>query len=198
MSLLAGQGRNYHCGSLLWFADHPGGKRPLLKKTRFEMIVPTEWQDVVAHWMNLHDLTLSLDTNAYADGDVLADRQALANVVGLPAGAGVVQSITLLDCDDQGQALDIVILDSDVSLGTENAAVSIGDADAAKIIAIVEVAADDYIDLVNSQVACKDNLGIAFKCAAGDTSLYIGAISRGTGTYTAAGIKMRIGILQGL
>jgi hypothetical protein len=162
------------------------------------MTVPTEWQDVVGHWVNLHDLTLSLDTNAYADGDVLADRQKLVAITGLGGGAGVIQSITLLDTDDQGQALDLVIMDSDVTLGTENAAVSISDANAAKIIGVVEVAADDYVDLVNSQIVCKNNLGIAFKCAPGDKGIYIGAISRGTGIYTAAGISLRIGILQSL
>jgi hypothetical protein len=162
------------------------------------MTVPTEWQDVVAHWVNLHDLSLTLDTNVHADGDVLCGHKELADVTGLPGGGGVIQSIIILDVDDQGQALDIVIMDSDVSLGIENSAVSISDANAAKIIGIVEVAADDYVDLVNSQIVYKENLGIAFKCAAGDKSLYIGAISRGTGTYTAAGIKLRIGILQGL
>ena len=83
-------------------------------------------------------MTFSTDSDAYASGDVLADRQEIASV-GLANGAGgVIQSIVLLDQDDQAQAMDIVFLNSDVSLGTENAAVSIADSDADKIIGIVD------------------------------------------------------------
>lgn len=141
------------------------------------------------------DLTLSLDTGgAYSDGDVLAAAQELALSVRAGAGTGVLQSIVVVDQDDQGQGFDIVISDSTITLGTENSAVNISDADAAKIMGIVEVTAGDYIDLVNSQHVTKDNLGIAIM--PDTTSAYISAISRGTGTYTASGIVLRIGILQ--
>jgi hypothetical protein len=141
------------------------------------------------------DLTLSLDTSAYADGDVLAEAQELTNAVRESGGSGVLQSIVVVDQNDQGEALDVVIADSSITLGTENGAVSISDADAAKILGIVEVVASDYVDLVNSQLATKNGLGISVE-ASGSSSLYVGAISRGTGTYTASGIVLRIGILQ--
>ena len=140
------------------------------------------------------DLTLSLDTSQYADGDVLAAAQELASAVRASGGTGVIQSIQVIDQDDQGQALDVVISDSTITLGTENDPVSISDADAAKILGIVEVAATDYIDLVASQYVNKSNLGIVIMPDA--TSLFISAISRGTGTYTASGIVLRIGIIQ--
>ncbi len=140
------------------------------------------------------DLTLSLDTGAYADGDVLAATQELTNAVRASGGTGVIQSIGLIDDDDQGQALDIVILDSNVSIGTENAAVSIADGDADNILGIVQVTASDYIDLVNSQWAQAVFDAIVVSPASG-TSLWIAAISRGTGTYTASGVTIRFGIL---
>jgi len=145
------------------------------------------------------ELTLSLDAgNVYADGDVLAATQELENVdIGM-AVCGLIQSILVLDVDDQAQAFDLVFLDSNVALGTENAAVSISDANAAKIVGVVEIATGDYVDLAGSQIAHKENLGIQFKCASGETSLWVGAISRGTGTYTASGIKLKIGIWYGL
>jgi hypothetical protein len=34
------------------------------------------------------------------------------------------------------------------------------------------------------------------EAGSGSTSLYVAAISRGTGTYTASGITLKIGILQ--
>jgi len=141
------------------------------------------------------DLTLSLDTDAYADGDVLAATQELASAVRASGTTGVIQSIGFIDDDDQGQALDIVILDSDVALGSENAAVSIADGDADNILGIVRVAAGDYIDLVGSQWAQPSFDPIVVKPVTG-TSLYVAVISRGTGTYSASGITIRFGIVQ--
>ncbi len=141
------------------------------------------------------DLTLSLDTGgAYADGDVLAAAQELTNAVRQSGGTGILQSVLVVDQDDQGQALDIVISDATITLGTENSAVSISDADAAKILGVVEVTAADYVDLVNSQVANIRNIGMVIM--PDTTSLYISAVSRGTGTYTASGIVLRFGIIQ--
>lgn len=164
------------------------------------MIVPTEYKDVIGYWMNYHDLVLSLDTDAYAQHDVLADRQELANVVGQPAGCGRIDSVVLIDFDYNARAITLVFLDSDVTIGTENSAVSISDANAAKILGKVELAAADYEDMKNSQFAQALNIGLPFKCAAGSKSIYVAAIYRdATGdTYTASGIRLRIGILPGL
>src|SRR3990172_5957956 len=46
-------------------------------------------------------ITFSLDTAAYASGDVLADTQALAAAVRTEAGFGVVAGFVLNDEDDQ-------------------------------------------------------------------------------------------------
>jgi len=141
------------------------------------------------------EVTLSLDTNAYASGDVLAATQEVASALRLSGGSGILHSMVVLDKDDQGEALDVVFLNANGSIGTENAAVSVSDAVADTIIGVVEVAAGDFVDLANSQIACKSSLGIVLKVASG-TSLYVAAISRGTGTYTAAGITLKVGIIQ--
>lgn len=162
------------------------------------MVVPSDYRDVIGHWVEVHDLTLTLSAVQYADGDVLADRQELANVLGVNGGAGVIQSVLLQDDDDQAAALDIIFLDADVTIGTENSAVSISDANSAKIIGNVEIAAADYVDMVNNQHALKANLNIPFKCADTTTSIWVAAVSRGTGTYTVSGIRLKVGILPGL
>jgi hypothetical protein len=145
---------------------------------------------------DLLTLTLSLDTNAYASADVLAATQELANAVRVSAGTGIIQSIRLNDKDDQGGALELVFLKTNVALGTENAAVSITDANADQIIGIVKVASSDYVDVGGAQIVTKTNVGLAIEAAAGATSIYVAAISRDTKTYTAAGITLMIGILQ--
>lgn len=153
---------------------------------------------MVINGVSLIDVTLSLDTGAYADGDVLADTQEVADALRLEGGSGVIQSVTILDRDDNGTAIDIVFLSKDVSLGTENGAISISDADAINILGIVQVFAGDYVDLANSQFVTKTNLSIVAKNSEGlsTKSIYVGVISRATSTYTAAGITLRIGILR--
>ncbi len=141
------------------------------------------------------DLTLSLDTSAYADGDVLADTQELASAIRLAGGSAVIQSMVVIDKDDQGQAMDVWVLDSNATLGTENSAVSISDANAAKILGKIAVGSGDYHDMGGVRVASLANLSLVVEVSSG-TSLYVGVVSRGTGTYTASGVVLRFGILQ--
>jgi preprotein translocase subunit Sec63 len=143
------------------------------------------------------DVTLSLDTSQYASGDVLAATQEVKDVFRqIPNGKVILQSVVLIDEDDQAQALDLVFLNADGSLGAENAAVGPTDAVARTIVGIVEVAAADYVDLANSQVAFLNNIGTMMKAEGAESSIWIAAVSRGTGTYTAAGIKLKLGFLQ--
>lgn len=142
------------------------------------------------------DVALSLDTNAYISGDVLADTQAISNAFRVADGRGIIRSIVILDEDDQGEALKLVFMEDSTSIGTENAPLNIADAAARKILGIVEVAAGDYIDLINSQMVVKTGVDLAVKAASGTKSLYVAALSAGTGTYTAAGIRLRVAIEQ--
>lgn len=142
------------------------------------------------------DVTLSLDTNVYATGDVMADTQVVTNAMRANDATGILQSIQVLDEDDQGIAFDLVFLSANNALGTENSAVSISDLNARDILGVISVASADFIDIGNSRVATKTSVGMVVKPATGSRSLYVGAISRGSGTYSAAGVKLRLGFLQ--
>jgi hypothetical protein len=153
-------------------------------------VYPLETSDVL-------DLVLSTDTSAYGSGDVLADTQELTGVTRINAGTARLESLVIADADDQGIALDIVFLKTNVSLGTENSAVSISDTDAKEILGIIQVAAADFIDLGGVRVATVPiDRTIMLKAGAASTSIFVGAISRGTGTYTASGLSMKIGIVR--
>ncbi len=145
--------------------------------------------------MEVKDATFVLDTNAYASGDVLAVPLEIENVFKADGGERALHSVVVLDEDDQGAALDLVFFNASAALGTINAAVSISDADARKIIGVVNVEATDYTDLVNSQVAMKTGLGIVLKAGASTKSLWVGAITRGAPTHTASGIKIKLGFI---
>jgi hypothetical protein len=141
------------------------------------------------------DVTLTLDTLAYASGDVLADFQEVTGCLRVNDGTAVLQSIVLLDKDDQGGALDLVFANAAGTLGTENAAVSISDADAANILGVVPITASDYVDLVNSKIVILKNVGLGIVSKSAADSIYVGAISRDSKTYTASGITLRLTFL---
>lgn len=138
------------------------------------------------------DVTLTLDTNAYIDGDVLSDAAEVANAARIAAGTTFLKSVTVLDEDDQGAALDLIFLDANQSLGTKNAAPDITDENARKIVGRVSIAAGDFYDLGAARVAVVDAAGLLMKAASAQTSLWVAAISRGTGTYTANGIRLKL------
>lgn len=140
-------------------------------------------------------ITLSLDTSAYTSGDVLADLQEVANFMRADGGRAVIQSVTVLDKDDQGVEMDLFISPSAVSLGTENATPDITDANAEGLQHLCNVAVDDYQDLGGSKLATIKAIGLVVEAAAGSKSMYVGAITRGTPTHTASGLVLQLGLL---
>lgn len=138
-------------------------------------------------------VTLSLDTNAYTSGDVLAATQEVENYRAIAGTTSYLQSLTVIDADDQKAAMDIYFLSSNVALGTENAAPSISDGDAASILGCVEVAAGDYNDLGGVAVASLKNIGLTLTAPSG---LYVAAVTGGTPTHSASGLKLRLGFVR--
>jgi hypothetical protein len=142
------------------------------------------------------DVTLSLDTSAYASGDILADTQSIANAVRVNAGRALLQSVTIIDEDDQGVALTLYFLSANNSLGSENAAPSITDANARDILGWVDFGTADYKDLGGSKIACKTGIGLLLEAASASTTLYVAAVNgTGTPTYTASGLKLKLGLI---
>lgn len=138
------------------------------------------------------DVTLSLDTSAYADGDLLADTQVVSSAFRVADGTGVITSIQVLDEDDQGQTFDIVFLSANNSMGTENSAPTVSDANARDILGRVRIDSSDYIDLGGCRIATKTGVGLGVKAASGTSDMYVAAIIRGAATYTASGIRLRL------
>ena len=140
--------------------------------------------------------TPTLDTSAYASGDLLADTKILTGAN--PSGNGVTElrSLVINDKDDQGVAFTVLLLDSNVSLGTINAAPSITDANADKILGWIPVATTDWVDLGGTRIATIRNIGLMVK-GVSSRNLYV-AIVNGTGTptFTASGLVMRFGFFD--
>lgn len=144
----------------------------------------------------VHDVQLALDTAIYADGDILAIPVAVANFFPVNGGARILQSVVVQDDDDQGVALDLLFFASAVALGAVNAAPTISDAAVQGCLGKVSVAASDYIDLGGCRVADVKGVGLVLQAAAGSATLYVAAITRGgTPTYTAAGMRLKLGAI---
>ena len=139
-------------------------------------------------------ITCSLDTSAYADGDVIFDTQEIANAVRNNGESCILQSVHVVDIDDQGIELDLVLFNAATSLGTENSAPDVDDTEVLTTLGIVNVA--DYIDLGANQIATVDGIGLALKAGAATTSLYVAGITRGAPTYSASGLTIVFGFLR--
>lgn len=140
-------------------------------------------------------VTLTVDTNIYADGDVLADTQTISNAMRILGGHGVLQSLQLIDPDEQGQPIDLYFFSVTHALGTENSAPSISDANAIDIFGPVAIGSSDYRDLGGVKVASVRGIGLMLEAASGSRDLYIAAISRGTGTYAGGSLTLKLGFL---
>lgn len=144
----------------------------------------------------LFSVTPTLDTSAYATGDVLFDRTVLTNFFRKNDGTGILQSIQVIDKDDNGVAIDFYIQTTNQTLGTANSAPSISDTNAEEILGPFSVAAADYKDLGGCKVAKISGLAQAIKSVSGARTLYISAVvNSGTPTFTASGMVLRIGAL---
>jgi hypothetical protein len=145
-------------------------------------------RSISGSWVNV---TLSLDTNVYADGDVLADTQLVAGCTPTNDKECHLKSAIIIDKDDQGYPLALLFFDSNVSLGTENSAPNISDANAVYYLGKVEIGTLDFDDLGGVRVAYVP-CDMPVKPADGTDDVYMGVLSRGAGTYSASGIVVRL------
>jgi len=138
----------------------------------------------------LPSVTLSLDTSAYTAGDVLAATQSFDL-----EQAAVLQSLVVIDKDDQKAALDLWFLDADVAIGAENSAPNLSDANAVNLLGRIPVAGADYFDFGGVSLAVYRDLYLPLRPALGTKLSYIAAVNgAGTPTYTAAGLVIRLGL----
>lgn len=139
-------------------------------------------------------VTPVLDTAIYAADELLFNTTAIASAAFQAGGVVRLESILLLDEDDQGIAMDLLFLDAATSLGTFNAAFGASDTLARGIVGRVNIATGDYVDCGGFRVAQKSGLNLMLECAAATSSLYVAGITRGgTPTYTASGLKFKFG-----
>lgn len=139
-------------------------------------------------------ITPVLDTSVYASGDVLFVPIAF-NGARVAGGRSYLQSLVVVDSDDQGNPMEFYFFSEAVTLGTLNAAPSISDADALKFLGMVSVSTGDWIDLGGVRVATLRGIGLMMVPKSDSTNLYVAGITRSTPTHTASGLQLSAGMI---
>jgi hypothetical protein len=143
------------------------------------------------------DVTASTDTAVYASGDLIADTQQLDAFFNKTDGRGVINSITIIDEEAQAVKFYILFHSASTSMGSENSAANISDANAsAAIQGIVTVETTDWITISGTSVACIKNIGLPVKAVSGTDDLYFSIVNAtGAPDWDADSLKLRIGAL---
>lgn len=148
----------------------------------------------VAGAMTLIQVTPTLDTSAYASGDLICDVTTITSAA-LASGAYTeLVSVTIVDQDDQtASAYTIYVTNLSTTWGTFNAAPTVSDAALLGIQAIIPIASGDWLDLGGGKVAqprIAQNIGAICKTS-GSANLYMTIVNgAGTPTFTASGLKV--------
>ena len=135
------------------------------------------------------------DTNALAEGDVAFATQEVANFSTGANITSILQSVTVIDVDDQGIGIDLIFFNDNTTLGTENSAPDIDDTEAQTIIGRVQVGAGSFYDLGANRVACVYGIGLPMKAGTGG-SIWMAGIARGAPTYASGHLQIKLGILR--
>lgn len=137
----------------------------------------------------------SVDTNAYAEGDVLFATQEVAGFSTAADITSILQSIVVLDPDDQGIGVDLIFFNANTSLGTENSAPDADDTELLTIIGRVQVGAGSFYDIGASKIACVYGVGLPMKAGTGG-SIWMAGIARGAPTYAGGHLWVKLGVLR--
>lgn len=140
-------------------------------------------------------LVFSTDTSAYASADLVADTQEITGFFRTPDSLAEVLSVTLIDQADQAaSAYNLVFMVTSTSLGTENSAPNISDANL--LLGFPRqmiIPAANIVDWGGASVYQVNNVGLILKGGGVTTSIYAGIINgAGTPTFAAASLKLEI------
>lgn len=140
------------------------------------------------------DVTVAAAAAAYSSGDMVGAELTIADIARINGGTGKITGVTVIDYGAQSVAAEIWITDTAITEPADNAAWSISDADAAKVVTVIPITSY-YASALNS-VSPNGNLSIPFKCTGAVNDLYMCFVSRGAPTYIANGIIIRFFVDQ--
>lgn len=140
-------------------------------------------------------LALTVDTGAYADGDVVGGLLSID-----PLGhstSGFINKITIIDDDEEGVAIDAHFYSSVPTTIADNAAWALSTADAKLYEGKIAVAATDYAAYTGNKTAVKQTTGdddVQYEITTNLLNIYLALNGAGV-TFTAGtDLTVKIGI----
>lgn len=136
----------------------------------------------------------------YTSGDVIGAVNTISHAVLDGAGCSRLLSLAVLDKANQKVALDLIFFSEAPvnSIGVDNAAYALNDADLAKVLGRITVATGDYVSsgATNAEATLK-NIMLLMESAPKSTDLFMAVIARGAPTYgSASDLIVRLGLEQ--
>lgn len=146
--------------------------------------------------MQFITVSMTTPTDAQDVGDVVADTQVVTNATGAINVPAILDSLTIIDADDQKAILTAVFFSANTSLGTEDGAPNVSDANSLTLLGSVEFVVADYIDVGGISYATKKNIGLMVSPAVGTRDIYMALYTPATSTptYASGVITCRLGL----
>tara|TARA_R100000278_G_scaffold22596_1_gene21148 strand:+ start:7225 stop:7695 length:471 start_codon:yes stop_codon:yes gene_type:complete len=136
------------------------------------------------------DVTLTHPASTFASGDVIAATQAIVLGPTTRPARGTINNVIAIDCNSTGKRFDIVFLDGNVSIGSEDSTASISVSDSTKVLSVVDSGVS-WVNLGNANVAQVSPFA-PIPYNSDNSTIYIGAIARESTTHAYADyLKLR-------
>jgi hypothetical protein len=142
----------------------------------------------------------TLDTAAYAAGDVLAATAAISNVMRVNDGRANLFSLTGIDKSKQKPAMTILFYQTNVTSAAVNAANNLSDADQLNLLGFHRILAADWIDYANNSICCFKGPTapqLLLEAASGTKDVYaVCILDAGTPTFAVGDLMFKLGVVQ--
>lgn len=135
---------------------------------------------VVAQTQDSAGLTIA--ATAYSQNDLLGNELTFTSMAKAAGGTGRITGVSLLDDGDVTEAIDVLICRASATLGSDNAGLSPTDAEAAKVIGLIQLA--PALDMGGSRLHTAHSISVPYVCDA--TSLYARLLTRVGHTFFTA------------
>lgn len=138
--------------------------------------------------VNIKQVTPALTlfgTTQYTAGDVMGGKLFAEGIIGRE-GEALLESVRVLDMDDQGAEMDLIFLSDDPSTSTltDNAAPAWAALDKTKMVGFIRILAADYISVGSGMKVAQKVFPLPIRSSRADGNIYVVIIARGTPTYT--------------
>lgn len=136
---------------------------------------------------------------AYASGDVVGTVREIPLAVDQSGGCAKLRSLVVTDAGNVKAKLDLLFFSEAPanSIGIDNAAYALNDADLPKLIGRISVLDTDYVSSGSANAeATLRNLELILQAKVKTKSIWVATVARGAATYAASDLQYKLGLEQ--